>query len=117
LGILSPLSGKIKAVNSALLEKPGTLEDDPYGEGWLCEIQPESWVEETKSYYLGDAAVKWTKKEMARFKDFIALSLQKYSPETETVLQEGGELADHPMAEMPGEIWQDFQASFLNRQD
>ncbi len=117
LGILSPLSGEIKAVNFALDEKPGFLEEDPYGEGWLCEIQPLNWVEETKSYYLADTAVEWTKKEMARFKDFIALSLQKYSPETEMVLQDGGELTDHPMAEMPGEIWQDFQVSFLNRQD
>ncbi len=117
LEIVSPLSGEIKSVNSALGEKPGSLVKDPYGEGWFCEIRPEKWMEETKSYYLADAAIEWTKREMARFRDFIAQSLQKYSPATDLVLQEGGELADHPLSEMPMEIWRDFQVSFLNRLD
>jgi glycine cleavage system H protein len=30
------------------------------------------------------------------------------------VLQDGGELIDRPLAEMPDEVWQDFQKSFLN---
>ena len=115
LDIVSPLTGEIKSVNSALVEKPGSLAQDPYGEGWFCEIRPDKWMEETKACYLGDAAVEWTRREMERLKDFFAQSLQKYSPATEMIMQEGGELADHPLAEMPAEIWRDFQVSFLNR--
>jgi hypothetical protein len=29
------------------------------------------------------------------------------------ILQDGGELADHSLAAMPGETWKDFQNEFL----
>jgi len=115
LRIASPLSGEIESVNSSLAENPGMMNADPYGAGWIYNIRPEKWVEETHSYYLADAAIEWTKREMERFKDFIAASVQKYSPEIDLVImQEGGELSDNPLSEMPNEIWQDFEVSFLN---
>ncbi len=33
-----PLSGEVIEVNEALDSSPGKLNDDPYGEGWLCVI-------------------------------------------------------------------------------
>jgi glycine cleavage system H protein len=35
----APVSGSIVAVNEALTDQPELLNDDPYGEGWLCEIE------------------------------------------------------------------------------
>jgi hypothetical protein len=29
-------------------------------------------------------------------------------------MQDGGELRDHVLSELPGELWQDFQKEFLN---
>ena len=37
--IFSPLTGKVVAVNSALDSAPETLNSDPYGAGWLAEIE------------------------------------------------------------------------------
>lgn len=34
-----PVSGRITAVNGALEDAPETLNDDPYGEGWLVQVQ------------------------------------------------------------------------------
>ena len=71
---------------------------------------------ETSSYYVGNEAVAWVKNEIVRFRDFLALSMRKYSPETSMLmLQDGGELIDRPLSELPDEVWQDFQKSFLNR--
>lgn len=39
--IYAPLSGTVVAVNAALVEAPGRLNDDPYGDGWLCLIEPQ----------------------------------------------------------------------------
>ncbi|MGW4725441.1 glycine cleavage system protein GcvH [Streptomyces sp. NPDC004291] len=36
--IYAPLSGKVVAVNDELAANPGTVNDDPYGDGWLVEI-------------------------------------------------------------------------------
>ena len=34
----APVSGVVIAVNEALADNPQLLNDDPYGEGWLIEI-------------------------------------------------------------------------------
>ena len=34
-----PVSGKVIAVNSALADDPGLVNREPYGEGWLIEIE------------------------------------------------------------------------------
>src|ERR1700723_2317947 len=35
--VLAPLSGEIVEVNTALAGSPGTINDEPYGEGWLVK--------------------------------------------------------------------------------
>jgi glycine cleavage system H protein len=37
--VIAPLSGEIVEVNQALSEKPETLNEDPYGEGWLVKVR------------------------------------------------------------------------------
>jgi glycine cleavage system H protein len=37
--VFAPLSGEITAVNDALAEKPETINEDPYGEGWLVKVK------------------------------------------------------------------------------
>jgi glycine cleavage system H protein len=37
--VFAPLSGEIVEVNSALKEKPETINEDPYGEGWLVKVK------------------------------------------------------------------------------
>jgi glycine cleavage system H protein len=37
--VISPLSGEIVAVNDDLSESPETINDDPYGEGWLVRVK------------------------------------------------------------------------------
>ncbi len=115
LKIGSPLSGEIVSNNSLLSENPGILNEDPYGDGWVYTIKPSNWIKETSSCLLADEAVAWSKNELLRFRDFMAESMKKYSPETSMIiLQDGGELCDRPLSELPDEVWQDFQKSFLN---
>lgn len=37
--IFSPVSGKVVAVNDGLNQSPELLNSDPYGQGWLAEIE------------------------------------------------------------------------------
>lgn len=37
--IYAPVSGSIVAVNEALAKTPDSVNSDPYGTGWLCEIE------------------------------------------------------------------------------
>ncbi|MFP4530833.1 MAG: glycine cleavage system protein GcvH [Halodesulfurarchaeum sp.] len=40
--IYSPVGGEVTDVNEALEGEPETLNDDPYGEGWLVELDLDS---------------------------------------------------------------------------
>ena len=37
--VFAPLSGEIVGVNNALGDKPETINDDPYGAGWMVRIK------------------------------------------------------------------------------
>ncbi|MBU6328358.1 MAG: glycine cleavage system protein GcvH [Acidobacteria bacterium] len=38
--IYAPVAGRVVAVNTDLSDTPERLNDDPYGEGWICIIEP-----------------------------------------------------------------------------
>ncbi|MBA3366812.1 MAG: glycine cleavage system protein GcvH [Actinobacteria bacterium] len=37
--LIAPLSGEVIAVNQKVVDEPETVNDDPYGEGWLIRIR------------------------------------------------------------------------------
>jgi len=37
--LISPLSGEVVEVNPKALEEPETVNDDPYGDGWLVRVR------------------------------------------------------------------------------
>jgi glycine cleavage system H protein len=37
--LISPLSGEVVEVNAAVVDAPETVNDDPYGRGWLVRIR------------------------------------------------------------------------------
>jgi len=115
LRILSPISGVIQETNADLTADSSPLQSNPYQEGWLYSILPSHWKAETNSCFLAEDASQWAFQELDRFKDFLATSVSKYLPEPpKVVLQDGGELINHPLAELPQEVWQDFQEAFLS---
>ena len=38
--IYAPVAGAVVEVNSELTDTPQRLNEDPYGEGWICVIEP-----------------------------------------------------------------------------
>ena len=38
--VYSPLAGRVAEVNAELTDAPQRLNEDPYGEGWICIIEP-----------------------------------------------------------------------------
>jgi glycine cleavage system H protein len=37
--VYAPLSGEVTAVNEALEDAPETINEDPYGEGWMVKVK------------------------------------------------------------------------------
>lgn len=38
--LYAPISGDVMEVNEALLDAPETINEDPYGEGWMIKVKP-----------------------------------------------------------------------------
>lgn len=115
LSIFSPISGKIVNSNPQLKLNRDLLTEDPYGKGWMYKIKPTNWVAEIPDCFLAEDATEWLNLEVNRYKDFLALNARKYAPENAyTVLQDGGEISENSLSEMPSELWNDFQKEFLD---
>lgn len=53
--IYAPVSGKVVSVNSALAEKPETINEDAFGEGWIFVVKPSNLAEESEELLDPDA--------------------------------------------------------------
>jgi len=59
--LIAPISGTIQKLNEKLGSKPGLLNEEPYGEGWILVIDPTNIDSELKEIMDFNAAVKWHK--------------------------------------------------------
>jgi glycine cleavage system H protein len=44
--VYTPVSGEIIAINEALPDKPETINEDAYGDGWLFVVKPDNLAED-----------------------------------------------------------------------
>ncbi len=40
--LFSPVDGKVVSVNETLSAEPALINQDPYGKGWICEVEPSN---------------------------------------------------------------------------
>lgn len=116
LSITAPVSGKISAINTEALQNMRSIHRDPYVYGWLCEMEPSNWENETQKLYMGQRTTAWLKTEMSRIRDFFAHSFAPADSETGMViLQEGGDIAESALAFVGKGLWGSFQSLILDQ--
>jgi glycine cleavage system H protein len=59
--LISAVSGTIEEVNDEVQSKPETLNEDPYGKGWLLVIKPSNIQAELANIMDFEKAVEWHK--------------------------------------------------------
>jgi len=57
--LASPVSGKVVTVNPALETKPEVINQEPFGDGWVCEVALSDW--DADRQHLLDADVYFDK--------------------------------------------------------
>lgn len=65
--IYAVVSGEVVEVNTDLEDEPEKINDDPYGEGWICKIRPTDVQAEMAALMSPDQS----------YKDFIAEEIRK----------------------------------------
>jgi glycine cleavage system H protein len=104
--MLSPVTGTIIAVNSAVAREPGLVNDDPYGGGWLAKVRVPRSSTALRALMSGQAARAWM--------DRVASDLTAaFTPELGLVSQDGG-VPIHGFARaISEEHWDDVARRFL----
>ena len=63
--LVAAVSGTIEEVNEEVQSKPETLNEDPYGKGWLLIVKPSNLQADLAHLLDFDKAVEWHKAQVA----------------------------------------------------
>jgi glycine cleavage system H protein len=63
--LVAAVSGTIEEVNEEVQSKPETLNEDPYGKGWLLVVKPSNLQADLANLMDFDKAVEWHKAQAA----------------------------------------------------
>lgn len=116
LKLATPVSGRVKNINSDILDNPQHALRLPHNDRWIVEVEPADWEDDVKDLFLGRGATNWIQQEFARLKEFFAylMSATTGSPAVATILQDGGEVAEGVLEYSDSSTWEKFQAEFLS---
>ena len=65
-----PLTGKITNINDDVIENPRLINYDPYGDGWLIEMELTNAAIEVPELICGEQNItEWFKSELKKFDD------------------------------------------------
>ncbi len=122
LSFYSPVSGRVIAVNNDIIQHPGSARKEPYKTGWVVALEPVDLSDELKHLSIGREAAEWMKREVKRFRDFIA----SQAPNGESgdsalpagvTLLDGGIPVNDVLEHSPLETWRQFEHDFLCESD
>jgi glycine cleavage system H lipoate-binding protein len=70
--LTSPLQGVVVAVNPVLESRPERVHEDPYGQGWLCLLQPSKLQSSLKRLRYDEEAFPWLEQEAEHLARLLA---------------------------------------------
>jgi glycine cleavage system H lipoate-binding protein len=115
LVLYAPVSGTIKEINEDLVTEPSLINNAPYSNGWVYELEPSNWLREIQFMRMADKYREWLGNEFTRLKDFLTVSKGNNQAVLSPVIyQEGGALLDYVLMEMGPQTWEDFQKEFVD---
>jgi glycine cleavage system H protein len=104
--MVSPVEGEVVAVNRALLENPGAIHEDPYGEGWLFAVRTPDVKQAVRNLIPTNTVNAWVgaAARALRFKVTNRVGL---------AYQDGGEPVEDVVGELGEERWQELTREFF----
>jgi glycine cleavage system H protein len=104
LRLRAPMESTVARVNGELAPDGHFMITDPYGAGWICEVEPKALSKDLGRLMVGDEMQEWHKQESDRIIDFLS-----------------GAGNESEIPSLPGlarsasnRRWSDFQSEFLS---
>ncbi len=64
--VYAPVSGEVSEANEDLEDEPELINQDCYGKGWICKIEPSDLEAELANLMQGDAYLAWVEEEIKK---------------------------------------------------
>jgi glycine cleavage system H protein len=107
LQIASPVEGKVVAVNPEVLRDPSASYADPYGKGWLFQVQ----VPASRDHASGSRpTMEWLREQVAAAREFF---LGHAGAQNYALMQDGGAIVDGVLKMYDNGVWAEFGDRFL----
>jgi glycine cleavage system H protein len=101
LDLLSPVDGQVIAINGRVIDDPGVVTHEPYGNGWLMMIKPRELRRNLRNLIAGPVARGW-------MEESAGLLRSMFSGNLGLVFQDGG-LPESGMSENFGAMeWREL---------
>lgn len=104
--VLSPVKGKVVAINEKVMKNPELINMDPYGEGWIMMVKPDNMKVSLRNLLSGTLARAW-------FEEHVESLREKMTGNLGIVYQDGGVLVPGIAKAMDNENWQAIVKEFL----
>ena len=105
IDMLSPVDGKVVAINEKILNSPEGINQEPYAT-WLMEVESPKFSANKKQLLSGTLAAKW----MEEVRENL---LSRMSPNLGLVYQDGGLLVDGMARSLDKDKWDDIAREFF----
>jgi glycine cleavage system H lipoate-binding protein len=106
VNVLSPVSGRVTAVNAAALRSARAVNDDPYGSGWLMEVEVPNVGTDSRRLVTGRAARQLMSSSWEELSGML-------TPELGMILHDGGTPIDGFARGIDEEHWDAVARRFL----
>jgi glycine cleavage system H lipoate-binding protein len=107
---LSPVDGKVIALNKDVMRSPDIINHDPYHQGWLLKVKPERLVANLKNLLHGNIARAWIEQTVNQLSRIIT---RNYG----IVMQDGGTITNGFVKELAPDNWEQVAAVFFLTKD
>jgi glycine cleavage system H lipoate-binding protein len=104
---LSPVDGKVVAVNAKLTGRADTANHSPYGEGWFMVIQPTNLRRNLKNLLFGTESLGWMDDESQRLTSLLS------DTSGHRLAATGGEAITDIYGSIPNADWDRLVSEFL----
>jgi glycine cleavage system H protein len=112
LKIRSPVTGHITDVNQQALDSPECVAEDPFYDGWIYRIEPESLFDSLQETFVGNDGALFLRREVTRLRDLIEELTSRQDSPLPLAADGGmpvGSLADH----IDDQAWEELIARFF----
>lgn len=104
--VLSPVDGRVVSVNREALDRPAIVGDDPFGRGWLLQVEAPRYQANRRGLLSGSLAQHW-------IEDATNALRSRLSPQLGLVLQDGGMPVDGLARAIDEHEWAVLAREFL----